>query len=105
MLQRDPPVFVLLVCFQQSPAAIASGSAARLYDRERTLAGIFPGLHVIRAGFLVNAEVRDSHFHLIGIILCCIYEIQMDAYHAGFAAAMKLAADCYAESKKIIIND
>lgn len=31
-----------------------------------------------------------------------IAEIQQQAYYAGFSMAMQLAADCYAECKKII---
>lgn len=31
-----------------------------------------------------------------------ISEVQEQAYYAGFAMAMQLAADCYAENKKII---
>lgn len=30
-----------------------------------------------------------------------IEEVQKDAYYAGFATAMQLAADCYAEKKRL----
>lgn len=44
---------------------------------------------------IISEEFQDRLFEYIS-------EIQENAYHAGFAMAMCLAADCYSENQKII---